>query len=610
MFFVWRKIFMCGIIGYVGRDLCIPKIISGLEALEYRGYDSAGIAYVENKKIKIIKEKGKIANLKKLLDFNANTNLGIAHTRWATHGATSKTNAHPHSVNSFTIVHNGIIENYSELKESLIKKGYIFKSETDTEVACAVIADLYKEKKDILLSLNAATKVFRGSYALGIICADDPETLYAMRNTSPLIVATSPSGNFIASDVPAILKYTNKYILLDDLEIDKISADNITIYNKDLNIVKKEIKTFEGTFEAAAKNGYEHFMLKEINEQDKVFSDTVNYYFDGSIASLKKNFTFLDKFSKIDIVACGSAYHTGLVGKCLIEKYASIPVNVEVASEYRYKKCFYDNDTLVILVSQSGETADTLAALRKAKSDGITTMAIVNVVGSSIAREADHVIYIKAGCEIAVATTKAYLAQLAIFSLLSIYLGYKNKGIKKSELEKIFTDLKKLPKLIKNTINSSKLYFDIADKIYKNKQIFFIGRGIDYALSMEGSLKLKEISYINSVAYQAGELKHGTISLIEKNTPVIALATDTELIEKTISNIKEVKARGAYVIYVSNEEPREKFYDELILLPCIHPILESILTIIPLQLLAYKVAKNNKCDIDQPRNLAKSVTVE
>ena len=601
---------MCGIIGYVGRDLCIPKIISGLEALEYRGYDSAGIAYVENKKIKIIKEKGKIANLKKLLDFNANTNLGIAHTRWATHGEASKINAHPHSANSFTIVHNGIIENYSELKESLIKKGYTFKSETDTEVACAVIADLYKEKKDILLSLNAATKVFRGSYALGIICADDPETLYAMRNTSPLIVATSTSGNFIASDVPAILKYTNKYILLDNLEIAKITADNITIYNKDLNIVKKEIKTFEGTFEAAAKNGYEHFMLKEINEQDKVFSDTVNYYFDGSIASLKKNFAFLDKFSKIDIVACGSAYHTGLVGKCLIEKYASIPVNVEVASEYRYKKCFYDNDTLVILVSQSGETADTLAALRKAKSDGITTMAIVNVVGSSIAREADHVIYIKAGCEIAVATTKAYLAQLAIFSLLSIYLGYKNKGIKKSELEKIFTDLKKLPKLIKNTINSSELYFDIADKIYKNKQIFFIGRGIDYALSMEGSLKLKEISYINSVAYQAGELKHGTISLIEKNTPVIALATDTELIEKTISNIKEVKARGAYVIYVSNEEQREKFYDELILLPCIHPILESILTIIPLQLLAYKVAKNNKCDIDQPRNLAKSVTVE
>lgn len=610
MFFVWRKIYMCGIIGYVGHDLCIPKIISGLEALEYRGYDSAGIAYVLNNKVKIIKEKGKIANLKKLLDFNTPTNLGIAHTRWATHGEASKTNAHPHSVNSFTIVHNGIIENYSELKESLIKKGYIFKSETDTEVACAVIAEFYKEKKDILQSLNAATKVFRGSYAFGIICKDDPNTLYALRNTSPLIVATSSSGNFLASDVPAILKYTNKYILLDDFEIAKITTDNITIYDKCLHEVKKEIKTFEGSFEAAAKNGYEHFMLKEINEQDKVFSDTINYYFDGTINSLEKNFGFLKKFNKIDIVACGSAYHTGLIGKCLIEKYASIPVNVEVASEYRYKKCFYDEDTLVILVSQSGETADTLAALRKAKSDNIKTMAIVNVIGSSIAREADYTIYIKAGCEIAVATTKAYLAQLAIFSLLSIYLGYKKKGIKRSELERIFTDLKKVPKLIKNTIKSSETYFNIADKISQNKQIFFIGRGIDYALSMEGSLKLKEISYINSVAYQAGELKHGTISLIEKNTPVIALATDTELIEKTISNIKEVKARGAYVIYVSNEEPREKFYDELILLPCIHPILESILTIIPLQLLAYKVAKNNKCDIDQPRNLAKSVTVE
>ncbi len=601
---------MCGIIGYIGHDLCIPKIINGLEALEYRGYDSAGIAYIENNKIKVLKEKGKIINLKKLLDFNTNTNLGIAHTRWATHGEASKANAHPHSVGKFTIVHNGIIENYSELKEELIKKGYTFKSETDTEVACASIDDLYKEKKDILKSLNAATKIFRGSYALGVICADEPNTLYAIRNTSPLIVATSQDGNFIASDVPAILKYTNKYFLLDDFEIAKITVDDITIYNKNLRVVNKDIKIFEGSFEAAAKNGYEHFMLKEINEQDKVFSDTINYYFDGSIASLKKSFSFLDKFNKIDIVACGSAYHTGLIGKCLIEKYASIPVNVEVASEYRYKKCFYDTNTLVILVSQSGETADTLAALRKAKNDGITTMAIVNVVGSSIAREADHVIYIKAGCEIAVATTKAYLAQIAIFSLISIYLGYKNKGIDDLELEKIFADLKKLPKLIKDTIKNNETYFNIADKIYKNKQIFFIGRGIDYALSMEGSLKLKEISYINSVAYQAGELKHGTISLITKKTPVIALATDTELIEKTISNIKEVKARGAYVIYVSHEKPLEEFYDEIILIKSVHPILESILTIIPLQLLAYKVAKNNNCDIDQPRNLAKSVTVE
>lgn len=601
---------MCGIIGYVGRDLCIPKIIHGLENLEYRGYDSAGIAYVLNDQIKIIKEKGKIANLKKSLDFGATTNLGIAHTRWATHGEANKLNAHPHSIGKFTIVHNGIIENYNELKKELQKKGYNFKSETDTEVACATLDEIYKQEKDILKTLNKATKIFRGSYALGIICSDNPTTLYALRCTSPLIIAHAQDGNFIASDVPAILEYTNKYILLDDFEIAELSESKTIIYDKNLQKVKKKVHTFTGNFEAAAKNGYEHFMLKEIHEQDKVFNDTVNFYFDGTIESLKKHFGFLKNFSKIDIVACGSAYHTGLVGKSLIENYAHIPVNVEVASEYRYKKCFYDNNTLVILVSQSGETADTLAALRKAKNDNITTMAIVNVVGSSIAREADHVIYIKAGCEIAVATTKAYLTQLAIFSLLSIYLGYQNKIISNSELDILFTELNKMPQLIKNAIKNYDSYFAIADKISKNKQIFFIGRGIDYAISMEGSLKLKEISYINSVAYQAGELKHGTISLIEKNTPVIALATDKNLIEKTISNIKETKARGAYVILVSNAEQTEKFYDDLIKIPEVHPILQSLLTIIPLQLLAYKVAKNNNCDIDQPRNLAKSVTVE
>ena len=604
-----EEIYMCGIIGYVGHNLCIPKIIHGLENLEYRGYDSAGIAYVLNNKTKIIKEKGKISNLKKLLDFDTTTNLGIAHTRWATHGEANKINAHPHSLGKFTIVHNGIIENYSKLKQELENNGYVFKSETDTEVACALLDEIYKQEKDILKALNKVTKIFRGSYAFGIICSDDPNAIYALRCTSPLIVANSPDGNFIASDVPAILKYTNKYILLDDFDIAKLTKDNIIIYDEFLHETKKKVNTFSGTFESAAKNGYEHFMLKEIHEQDKVFKDTINFYFDGTIESLKKNFSFLKKYNKIDIVACGSAYHTGLVGKSLIENYANIPVNVEVASEYRYKQCFYDNNTLVILVSQSGETADTLAALRKAKNDGITTMAIVNVVGSSIAREADHVIYIKAGCEIAVATTKAYLAQLAIFSLLTIYLGYQNKTISENELNIILDDLKKMPKLINDTIKNNS-YFDIADKIYKNKQIFFIGRGIDYAISMEGSLKLKEISYINSVAYQAGELKHGTISLITKNTPVIAIATDTKLIEKTISNIKETKARGAYVIYVSNEEPSEKFYDELIKIHKVHPILQSILTIVPLQLLAYKVAKNNGCDIDQPRNLAKSVTVE
>lgn len=601
---------MCGIIGYIGKEKCIPKIISGLEALEYRGYDSAGIAYIKNNKVIIKKEKGKIINLKNNLDFDEETYLGIGHTRWATHGEANKVNAHPHNIGKWTIVHNGIIENYAELKLELLDKGYTFKSDTDTEVACAKLDDLYKDEKDILKTLKKATTIFKGSYAFGIICSDDSSNLYAIRNTSPLIIATSDEGNFIASDVPAILNYTHKYILLDDCEIAKISNNSINIYNSSLEEIKKDILTFEGSMEVAAKNGYEHFMLKEINEQDKVFKDTINFYFDGTIDSLKNNFSFLDKYKKIDIVACGSAYHTGLIGKYLIENYANIPVNVEVASEYRYKKCFYDKYTLVILVSQSGETADTLAALRKAKDDNIDTLAIVNVIGSSIAREADKVIYIKAGCEIAVATTKAYTAQLAIFSLITTYLWFINKIIDENELTNLLDDYKKMPKEIKKIIDNYKKYFDIADKIFKNKQIFFIGRGIDYAISMEASLKLKEISYINSVAYQAGELKHGTISLIEKNTPVIAIATDKKLYEKTVSNIKEVKSRGANVILVSNQLPDDKFYDDLILIPQIHPILVSILTIIPLQLLAYKVAKNNNCDIDKPRNLAKSVTVE
>ena len=424
-----------------------------------------------------------------------------------------------------------------------------------------------------------------------------------------MIAAFGDDGFYVASDVPAILAYTNKYMLLDDYDIVKLSKDKIEIYDKDLNRINKEIKVFEGSMDAATKGGFEHFMLKEINEQDKVFKDTINYYFDGTFESLEKSFGYLKNFKKIDIVACGSAYHTGVVGKYLIENYANIPVNVEVASEYRYKKCFYDKDTLVILVSQSGETADTLAALRKAKEDGITTMAIVNVVGSSIAREADYVTYIKAGFEIAVATTKAYLAQLAIFSLIALYLGYENKTIKEKEFNELVKEYNNLPTLIKETINNDN-YSAIADKIYDKKQIFFIGRGIDYALSLEASLKLKEISYINSVAYQAGELKHGTISLIEKDTPVIAISTDETLREKTISNIKEVKARGAYVVYVTNEESQEKFYDDIITIKKIHPILESILAIIPLQLLSYKVATNNGCDIDKPRNLAKSVTVE
>jgi len=587
---------MCGITGYVGKNNnAIKVVIDGLESLEYRGYDSAGIAYTNNNEINIIKEKGKIINLKNNIDFNIKSNLAIGHTRWATHGEPNKVNSHPHQVNKFTIVHNGIIENYIELKEELLKNNYTFKSSTDTEIAAAYIDFIYKKEKDILKTLNYTTKVFRGSYALGIICNDDLNNLYAVRKTSPLIIAHSTNENYIASDVPAILKYTNKYMLLDDYEIAKISSDKIEIYNNKLELVTKETLEFEGTYESSIKNGFEHFMLKEIHEEPNVFKDTINTYLDKDF----KNIPDFSKYNNIHIVACGSAYHTGLVGKYLIEKYANIPVYVEVASEYRYKHNFYDEKTLVIFVSQSGETADTLACLKKVKEDGIDTLGIVNVVGSSVARESKYVMYTKAGCEIAVATTKAYLAQLTVFSVITMYLT-NNKDL----LEEIST----IPTLIDNLINKD--YKSIAKEIYKNKDIFFIGRGVDYCISMEGSLKLKEISYINCVAYQAGELKHGTISLIEKDTPVIAISTDDTLSEKTISNIKEVKARGAKVIFVTNQNINDDFYDIKIDIPKVNEILQPILNIVPLQLLAYEVAKLNKCDIDKPRNLAKSVTVE
>ena len=600
---------MCGIIGYIGKTDGINKVINGLKALEYRGYDSAGIAYVKNNKVVINKEKGKIENLEKTVNFNDDTHLAIGHTRWATHGEATKTNAHPHQVGKWTIVHNGIIENYAKLKDFLIKKGYSFKSETDTEVACAIIDYYYKEEKDILKTLQKVCEVLKGSFSLGIICEDDYNHLYAIRKSSPLIVALEDNGNFIASDVPAILRYTNKYILLDDMEICQISSDKVLIYNQKLKIVDKTVNTFEGSLDSASKNGYEHFMLKEINEQDVVLSNTINSYYDGTIESLEKSFGFIECYNKIHIVACGSAYHAGYIGKYLIESFANIPVTIEVASEYRYKNNFYDKKTLVIVVSQSGETADTLAALRKAKSDGITTLAIINVLGSSIAREADHVIYTKAGCEIAVATTKAYLAQVSIFSLIALYLGIKNNIITNKEFETINAELVKLPSYIKKEINNP-IYKKIADMIYKKNDIFYIGRNIDYSISLEGSLKLKEISYINSVAYQAGELKHGTISLIENGTPVIAIATNNDLFEKTISNIKEVKARDAYVILITNKIVKDKIYDEIIKIDHIHPILQALITVIPLQLIAYYVAYNRKCDIDKPRNLAKSVTVE
>lgn len=587
---------MCGIVGYKGKNNnAIKVVIEGLENLEYRGYDSAGIAYLKESKINIEKEAGRIKNLKDKLDLEDKSNLAIGHTRWATHGIPTRTNAHPHQVGKFTMVHNGIIENYLTLKEELLKNNYTFKSDTDTEIACAYLDYLYKQEKDILKSLQKLIQVIKGSYAFGIICEDDKDHLYALRSSSPLIIALGQDENYIASDVPAILKYTNKYLILENYEIAKISNDNVTIYNKDLQEVNKTINTYEGTYESSIKGDYEHFMLKEINEEPDTFEKTIN-------SCIENNFKDIDlkKYTNIHIVACGSAYHAGLVGKYLIEKFANIKVYTQVASEYRYEKTFYDKNTLVILISQSGETADTLAALRKAKDNNIDTLSIVNVFASSIARESKYVIYTKAGCEIAVATTKAYLAQLTV--LIALTLKLSNKQISKEEITKT-------KEQITNLIKKDD-YKTIANKIYEAKNIFFIGRGIDYALCMEGSLKLKEISYISSVAYQAGELKHGTISLIEENTPVIAILTEEELIKKTISNIKEVKARGANTIIITNKNIQGDFYDEKITIPKTDELFQQLLTIIPLQLIAYEVAKLNNCDIDKPRNLAKSVTVE
>ena len=600
---------VCGIIGYVGKKRAIPVIIDGLETLEYRGYDSAGLAYLnQQKELKIIKEKGKIAELKKVLDLNKESDLGIGHTRWATHGEPSKTNSHPHHVGNITLVHNGIIENYEELKKLDLLKDYKFKSLTDTEVACALISGLYNKKKDILKSLEEAEKLLVGSYALAILLENDLDHIYVMKKDSPLIVGIGKNENFVASDVPAILKHTKHYILLNDHDIGIISKDDFKIYNKG-KLVKKEILEFEWNLEASMKNGYEHFMLKEIFEQPLVVKQTINEYIkDNELVNLPD----LTKYKRIDIVGCGSAFHTGLIAKYLFEKYANTEINVAIASEYRYTKNFLDKDSLLIVISQSGETADTLASLRLVKEKGVDTLAIVNVVGSSIAREAKEVLYIKAGPEIAVATTKAYTAQVLLLSLLAFKTSVDKKLISLEEKTKIIKEYNSLNKKITKILQNIEVCQKIAKKIYKHNDIFFLGRKIDYAITMEGSLKLKEISYLHSESYPSGELKHGTIALINKNTPVISVITDESIALKTINNIKETKARDSYSIVISSIDMKynKECYDELISIPKVHALTQSILPIIYLQLIAYYVAKNNNCDIDKPKNLAKSVTVE
>ncbi|MCI5733144.1 MAG: glutamine--fructose-6-phosphate transaminase (isomerizing) [Tenericutes bacterium] len=603
---------MCGIVGYVGnKENCVRVLIDGLEKLEYRGYDSAGIAFLNNDNIDVVKEKGKIVNLKSKIDLNINSNLGIGHTRWATHGNATKENAHPHKVGAITVVHNGIVENYNELKKDLINKGYVFNSETDTEVVAALIDYIYKKEKDMLKTIQKVKELLTGSYALGIICDDNLDTLYTLKNKSPLIIGVNENENYIASDVPAILDKTRNYIVLEDKDYASIKSDGVKIYH-DGKEKDFEVKEFLYDANSVDKQGYEHFMLKEMNEQPEVFKNTTTPYLKNGIDSLIEKMPDFTKYERIRIVACGSATHAGLVGKCMIEKYANVEVMVETASEFRYKKQFLKNDELVIVVSQSGETADTLEALLIAKQNGNDTLGIVNAKGSTIARESKMVLYTEAGQEIAVATTKAYSAQVALLSLIALNLSCKKNLIDKKEMLDILRDVKKLPDYIEELLNRRDEYKKIAEEIKDYNDVFFIGRGVDYALAQEGSLKLKEISYTHSEAYAAGELKHGTISLIEDKTPVIAVITDDDIALKTISNVKEVKSRGANVICITNKNLSNdsNLYDKKIVIPKVNDLFEPLLTVIPLQMIAYELAKLKECSIDKPRNLAKSVTVE
>ncbi len=592
---------MCGIVGYIGKPNKIEKIIKGLKNLEYRGYDSAGIAYV-NDNLKIVKEKGQISNLEKLLDLDEVCDKAISHTRWATHGVPNEVNAHPHKVGRITIVHNGILENYQELKEQLINEGVLFKSETDTEVIAAVLNKFYDEENDMNTAIKRFLEVAKGAYALGII-VDGDDYLYILKKESPLIVAISDNGYYIASDVPAILEYTNKYLLLDDNEYGILGKDDYQIFNKDGKKIKKTIKIFDGTVNDISKQGFSHFMLKEINEEGDICKKLFSEYLDD----LDK-IPDISNYKQIDIIGCGSAYNVGLIGKYLIEKYTKIHVNVNIASEYRYQDIILDKKSLVIFISQSGETADTLAALKKVKEMKRKTLGIINVYESSIARLVDDVIYTKAGIEIAVATTKAYLAQMIVLILLALKGGINKGTINEEDVLKIKEEVKSLPVYIEKLLNYN--YEEIAKMIYKEKDAYFLGRGVDYPLAQEGSLKLKEISYIHAEAYAAGELKHGTISLVDKGTPVMGILTDEVLIEKMVSNLKEVKARGALVITIGLEDYLGNECDKAIIIPKVSPLLQAILTIIPLQMISFETAKLRDCNIDKPKNLAKSVTVE
>ena len=608
---------MCGIVGYTGVQGASPILLEGLKKLEYRGYDSAGIALVNDGEISIAKVTGRIANLCEKTndgkDYPGTT--GIGHTRWATHGAPSDNNAHPHMSNDgrFAIVHNGIIENYMSLHDELTAKGYHFESETDTEVIVHLLEMYYKG--DIKKAVIKTSARLQGSYALGVICADDPDKLYVAREASPLILGVGVGENFFASDVTALVSYTRNAIYLEDGEFAEISPEEIKVFDVALQPVSKKISRIVWDIQAAEKGGYEHFMLKEIMEQPRAFKATIAPRIkEGEIVLDETDLSkeYLESVNKIVITACGSAYYAGCAAKYTIEKLCRVPVITELASELRYADPLIDEHTLLIVLSQSGETADTIAAMKECKNRGAKTIAIVNVVGSTIAKLADHALYTWAGPEIAVATTKGYTTQLAVLYLFSLYTAKKIGSISDEEFNRLLTALKALPKKIQETIDTNSKIHQLAIKYYDNKSMFFIGRNTDYAIALEGALKMKEISYIHAESYAAGELKHGTIALIEEHRPVVALCYNEKIMEKTLSNIVEVKARGADVLALTYKGNHQivSVANDVIYVPKVDTLFSAAVEIIPLQMLAYYVAKLNECDIDKPKNLAKSVTVE
>ena len=609
---------MCGIVGYVGNRQAAEFLLDGLSKLEYRGYDSAGIAVYEDGEIRIEKSVGRLAALREQIKGRVPVGtLGIGHTRWATHGRPSDVNAHPHADchKNFAIVHNGIIENYLSLKEELIAKGHEFKSETDTEVVVHLLEEVYAG--DFVAAVREVLRRIEGSYALAFMSKAHPDMLICTKQDNPLIIGLGVGENFIASDIPAIISRTRRTYILGDGELAIVRKDSIEVTNRAGEPVQKKVFEVTWNAEAAEKGGYEHFMLKEIHEQPKAVRDTMSQRITGdkkaiSFEELAWDAAYLNSFNKIYIVACGTAYHAGLVGKYYIEKLARVLVEVDVASEFRYRDPIVDDKTLLVVVSQSGETSDTLAALKESKRRGAKTLAITNVVGSSIAREADQVVYTWAGPEIAVASTKAYTTQLVLFFMLALYMAEIKGAIAPARTAQLVTQLLEIPTQVSEILSDVEPIKTFAKQYGFNEDVFYIGRGLDYSVSLEGALKLKEISYIHAEAYAAGELKHGTLALIVEGVPVIALATQRNVYEKTLSNIKEVKARDAIVIGIAAEGDTElkKYVDHVIYVPATDEFIMPILSVIPLQLLSYYAAITRGCDVDKPRNLAKSVTVE